>query len=235
MLLKIFAKILTVILFLSVIAGILFFIIYPKYPEIKNEINQLEVYRLSHNTTLSLFTRILPPNQDIFIEDVSQEGSMEHLSQDDLIRLKNEGKILFNMEKQKTSIYIPSVDIRGAVVDDETPFGMERGFWHFPLSGEVGKQGNTVIIAHRFKYLPPRTDTFFNLDRVKVGDKIIVNQKDGSYRYTVLETKVVEKNDRNVLLQTKDYRITLITCTPLWTADQRLVVVGKLDKVYGSI
>lgn len=83
--------------------------------------------------------------------------------------------------------------------------------------------------------MPPNTNTFFNLDKARVGDKIVINQKDGSYRYTVTEKKVVEKNDRSVLLNTNDYRLTLITCTPLWTSDQRLVVIGKLDKVYGSI
>jgi sortase A len=139
------------------------------------------------------------------------------------------------MEEYKTVLSIDSADIKGKVVDGETSEQMERGFWHFPLSSQPGKRGNTVIIAHRFLYLPPRTDTFFSLDKVQIGDKITVTQKDGTYNYTVIERKVVAKTDRDVLAPTNDYRITLITCTPLWTSDRRLVVVGKLDKIYGNI
>ena len=68
--------------------------------------------------------------------------------------------------------------------------------------------------------------------KIKVGDKIEVIQSDNKFTYVVTETKVVEKNDISVLQDYSDYRITLITCSPLWTSKQRLVIVGKLDKLY---
>lgn len=233
--LKLLAKIVSLILFISTIIAIGLFLVYPKLPEIKAYIEELSPYRISQNTTLTMLTTILPSQKLDLVAQVNQSGTIENISIEEIIKLRNEGKILFNMEKQNTEIYIPSANIKGLVVDDETPYGMERGFWHFPLSSPPGKEGNTVIIGHRFKYLPPRTDTFFNLDKVKIGDKIVISQKDGYYRYTVTEKKVVEKNDRTVLQNTSDYRLTLITCTPLWTSDQRLIIVSKLDKVYGSI
>lgn len=233
--LKFISQITTLFLLLSVIAAALFFIIYPKYPELKATAQALNPKRLANNTMLQLMTHISPPDQAAIVQDINADSALEHVSADDIIRLKNEGKVLFNMEKQNTYLYIASANIKGNVVDHEDAYGMERGFWHFPLSSQPGNKGNTVIIAHRFKYLPPRTDTFFNLDKVKVGDKIIVNQKDASYRYTVVETKIVDKTDRSILLSTSDYRITLVTCTPLWTSRQRLVVIGKLDKIYGNI
>ncbi len=79
---------------------------------------------------------------------------------------------------------------------------------------------------------PNKGYSFFNLDKVKVGDKIEVVQNDNQFTYIVTETKVVEKNDISVLQDYSDYRITLITCSPLWTSKQRLVIVGKLDKLY---
>lgn len=197
--------------------------------------DSLNANRLANNVALQLFTHISPADQTAIINDLQSSQALEHISIDEIVRLRNEGKILFNMEKQHTSLYIPSANIKGDVVDQEDVHGMERGFWHFPLSNEPGKRGNTVIIAHRFQYLPPRTDTFFNLDKVKVGDKIIVEQKNATFRYTVVSTKVVEKTDRSILVNYNDYRITLVTCTPLWTSRQRLVVTGKLDKIYGSI
>jgi sortase A len=109
---------------------------------------------------------------------------------------------------------------------------MNKGFWHFPSSNLPGQKGNMVVIGHRYAKLPPNKDTFFNLDKVKVGDKIEVVQNDNQFTYIVTETKVVEKNDISVLQDYSDYRITLITCSPLWTSKQRLVIVGKLDKLY---
>ncbi|MBI2356528.1 sortase [Candidatus Dojkabacteria bacterium] len=233
--LRFLSKLASFILLLSVIAGATFFIVYPHYPEIKATVDSLNSKRLANNITLQLMTYISPADQAAIIKDLEAPQALEHISTDELIRLKNEGKILFNMEKANTSLYIPSASINGKVVDDESVYGMERGFWHFPLSSQPGKRGNTVIIAHRFLHLPPRTDTFFNLDKVKVGDKVIIEQKDATYRYTVVSTKVVEKTDRSILENYNDYRITLVTCTPLWTSNQRLVVIGKLDKIYGSI
>lgn len=233
--LKILAKLTTLGLILLVIVAIATFMIFPKYPDIKIAYAQVNTEKISHNTTLNLFTKLSPPNQKAVENDLLSNKSMEHISLEDIIQLKNEGKVLFNMEEQNTSLYINSVNIQGAVVDGNDSREMDRGFWHFPLSGQPGQKGNTVIIAHRFLHLPPRTDTFFMLDKVKIGEKIIIQQKDGVYRYTVTETKVVDKNDRSVLSQTYDYRLTLITCHPLWTSDKRLVVVGKLDKVYGNV
>ncbi|MCC7289678.1 class D sortase [bacterium] len=233
--LKLIAKITTLALILLAVISILVFMLFPKYPEFKIAASQIDVHKISHNTVLNLFTKLSPPDIVAVEDDLMSDKSLEHISPELLSKLQNEGKVLFNMEAQNTSLYISSVNIKGSVVDGKDSHEMDRGFWHFPLSSQPGQKGNTVIIAHRFLHLPPRTDTFFMLDKVKVGDKVIINQKDGIYRYTVTETKVVKKNDRTILEPTFDYRLTLVTCHPLWSSEQRFVVVGKLDKVYGNI
>jgi LPXTG-site transpeptidase (sortase) family protein len=234
-LLKFAQKLTAVLLLLSVLLGAAFFVIYPHLSDIKITLKSYRAERVARNTALQFLTKLSPPNLAAVEEDISSSKSLEHVSSEQLIKLQNEGKVLFNMEKYNTVLEIDSADIKGKVVDAETSMGMDRGFWHFPLSSQPGQRGNTVIIAHRFLYLPPRTDTFFSLDKAQIGDKITVTQKDGTYNYTVVERKVVEKTNRDVLAPTSDHRITLITCTPLWTSDRRLVVVGKLDKIYGNI
>jgi sortase A len=67
---------------------------------------------------------------------------------------------------------------------------------------------------------------------VKKGDSIVIEQEGNRYTYIVSETRVVEKNDISILQDTTEHQITLITCTPLWTSDKRLAVIGKLDKLY---
>lgn len=223
------------ILFLSVLGAIAFFIGYPYYSDVLVQIKEFDIERIAHNTTLKMLTSISSPNQESINADIASTNSLEFISPEELIRLQNEGEVIFNMERENTELTINSANIVGNVVDGETALEMERGFWHFPLSSRPGEKGNTVIIAHRFLNLPPRSDTFFNLDKVGVGDKITIEQDGGTYNYTVIDTKVVEKTDRDVLAQTNDHRVTLITCTPLWTSDQRLIVVAKLDKIYGNI
>ncbi len=235
MILKVLQKIVTVLLLLSVFISAIFFILFPKLPDIKIFMESNRPERITRNTTLSLLTTLSPPNLTALIEELDKPGALEHISTEQLIKYKNEGKVLFNMEEQNTTLLISSANIKGKVVDGENAHHMDRGFWHFPLSGQPGSRGNTVIIAHRFLHLPPKTDTFFSLDKVSVGDRITVNQKDGTYNYTVVQTRVVDKSDRSVIENTSDHRLTLITCTPLWTSDMRLVVVAKLDKIYQSI
>ena len=112
---------------------------------------------------------------------------------------------------------------------------MDSGFWHFPISKYPGQKGNAVIIGHRFLNLPPAKDTFFNLDKVKIGDEIVLKHDEGEWKYIVTEIKIVDENDISVVKDTDDYRLTLITCTPLWTSEKRLVVIAKLDKLYQKV
>jgi len=83
--------------------------------------------------------------------------------------------------------------------------------------------------------IPPKKDTFFNLDKVDIGDRIHITSDLGEYNYIVLEKKEVEPNDISIIQDTDDYTLTLVTCTPLWTSQKRLVVVAKLDKLYKKV
>lgn len=98
------------------------------------------------------------------------------------------------------------------------------GTWHRPASSDPSKGGNTVIIGHRFTYRG--SSVFYNLDKLKVGDPIIVYWQGREYDYKVIETKTVPPNTPEIEKQTDDTRLTLYTCTPLVTAKNRLVVTA---------
>jgi sortase A len=66
---------------------------------------------------------------------------------------------------------------------------------------------------------------FNRLDELEVGDGIVVETADGSFEYTVFKKHVVEPDDLSVLNKNdRDRVLTLITCTPLYTATHRLVI-----------
>jgi sortase A len=141
---------------------------------------------------------------------------------------QNSGEVKTNYEEQQTILTIPSADIEIPIVEGETEETMLEGAWHFPKSAPLNSTGNTVIFAHRFHKVPPAKDTFYNLDKVKVGDQIIItNKNDETFKYKVTENKVIAKNDRSILDPTEQEVLTLVTCTPLWTAKKRLIVTAK--------
>jgi sortase A len=50
------------------------------------------------------------------------------------------------------------------------------------------------------------------------------------YKYTVDSVSVVEPQQVEVLDETDTPTITLVTCTPKWTATHRLIVKGYLSE-----
>ncbi len=231
---NIMLKITSLLLLLFVIVTSLGFILYPKYPDIQMFVRQFNSQQIASNTTLNVFSKISHPAISGVTEIQSHQETLEYISEETLKEHRNKYGLV-NLEEEKTKLKINSAEIYGKIVDGDDANAMERGFWHYPLSSTPGYRGNTVIIGHRFLNIPPRTDTLFNLDKVRVGDQIVVEQEFNSYSYTVINTFVVDRNDVSVLENTNDYRITIITCTPLWSSEQRLIVVGKMDTVYGNI
>lgn len=219
----------TLFLILLVLVPISFFIIYPQYNDIVLKKSSLDIYAFAKDTTINLLTTI-SPTKDKFLKEEFVEGSIEESIKGANIILDR--KIL---EELDTSLSIPNLLIEGHIFQGGDAYTMDKGFWHFPSSTYPGQKGNFVVIGHRFMNVPPAKDTFFNLEDVKIGDEIKVKHNEGEFTYIVTETKVVEANDISVVKDTDDYRITLITCTPLWTSEKRFIVIAKLDKLYQKV
>lgn len=93
-------------------------------------------------------------------------------------------------------------------------------------TGTPGEQGNVVLAGHR----DINSALFRELDRLWPGDEIFVSNSLGEYRYIVYESLVVGPEHVEVMDPTDDSRVTLITCTPIGLATQRLVVTAVLDE-----
>lgn len=226
---KTIKTLITLFLILLVLIPIGIFLIYPNYNKIQLSVKDFDFYNLTKQTTVKLLTTISPP-VDTFRQEVYAEGSIE-----ESVRTKDiilDTKIL---EEIDATLFIDSISIEGKIYQGESSKTIDVGFWHFPLSKFPGQKGNAVIIGHRFQYLPPAKNTFFNLDKIAVGDEIVIKHNEGDWKYIVTETKVVDDNDLSVVRDSEDYRLTLITCTPLWTSEQRFVVIAKLDKLYQKV
>ncbi|MGI6484492.1 MAG: sortase [Candidatus Dojkabacteria bacterium] len=221
--------ILTLFLILLVLTPIFFFITYPFYNDIALKLKNLNIYDRTKETFITLLTTISPTPDKFKTEEFSANSIEESIKSTDIIL---DTKLL---EELNTTLSIDNVLIEGRVFQGTSSQTMDLGFWHFPISKYPGQKGNAVIIGHRFLNLPPAKDTFFNLDKVKIGDEIVLKHDEGEWKYIVTETNIVDENDISVVKDTDDYRLTLITCTPLWTSEKRLVVIAKLDKLYQKV
>jgi len=217
----------TIVLLLLILIPIGYFLIFPNYNTLIGSIQRIDSKRISYDIYFSFLIELSPTKEQVLGTNsiLAEEGSIEEYLDEDI-------EINLILEKLNTKLSINSVNIEGNIFQGITSQTMDKGFWHFPASVYPGQKGNAVIISHRYLHMPPAKDTFFNLDKVKKGDSIIVQQRNDKFTYIVSEVRIVEKNDISVLQDTNDYQITLITCTPLWTSKQRLVVIAKLDKLY---
>ena len=122
---------------------------------------------------------------------------------------------------------ILSANINHYVVFGATNNKLEYGPGYILGTSLPGSGGNFAIAGHRTTYGAP----FGNLDRVQVGETIIFQTNTNQYKYQVIEVKIVSPEDNYVLENYGDDRITLTTCHPKFSAKERLVVIGQLEKV----
>ncbi len=122
-------------------------------------------------------------------------------------------------------IRIPKIDLSQAVVEGVSRDHLKNGPGHYPGTAIPGYSGNAVISGHRTTYTKP----FLDLDLLAPGDEIVVDTHEGSFRYLVERSHVVSPDDFRPLEATDRPLLTLTTCTPKGTADQRLILVAVLD------
>ena len=121
-------------------------------------------------------------------------------------------------------INIPKINLDKAVVQGVGTEDLKKGPGHYPQTPMPGQKGNASIAGHRTTYGHP----FFDLDNLGPGDEILVTTKEGKFRYLVDHKMNVDPHAVQVLDPTPDNILTLTTCTPKFSAAQRLIVVSKL-------
>jgi LPXTG-site transpeptidase (sortase) family protein len=124
------------------------------------------------------------------------------------------------------SIVIPALGVSQYVVSGTGPSDLDKGPGHYTGTAVPGQAGNVAIAGHRTTNGAP----FNRLDEMKLGDPIDITTTSGrKLTYVVSQNPVaVSPGDVAVLNDFGDNRLTLTTCTPKFSAAQRLVVVAEL-------
>ena len=117
---------------------------------------------------------------------------------------------------------------------DEVMPAMNNGVAHYRITGASaypGEIGNTVITGHSagdvyssnpYKYI------FSGLERLEDGDLIYVNYNSTRYTYRVVKKEIVDpSNVAALVVETNKPLLTLVTCTPLGTSRNRLLITAE--------
>jgi sortase A len=117
-------------------------------------------------------------------------------------------------------IEIARIGLTAMIMEGTDGRTLRRAVGHVRGTPMPGNQGNVAIAGHR--------DTFFRpLRNVQQDDEITLTTLDGSYRYLVDSTQVVSPEDTQVLDNSGDTILTLVTCYPFYfvgPAPKRFIV-----------
>ena len=129
-------------------------------------------------------------------------------------------------------LYIPKIDINlpYSTGDART---MENGaWWRVPENGNPEDGGNFVLSAHRFimGMTPEQTlrkSPFYNIDKLAVGDQIIIDYSGRRYTYKISQIFSVKPEAIEIENRTNEPQLTLYSCTLGGASDGREVIIAK--------
>jgi sortase A len=122
-------------------------------------------------------------------------------------------------------IRIPSIELNDIVVQGTGTEVLKKGPGHYEKTSDPwDDRGRVGIAGHRTTYGAP----FWSLDRLREGDDVFLRTEFGGFRYEVTGTRTILPTQVEVLERTRKPTLVLTTCTPRFSAAQRLVVFAEL-------
>lgn len=185
---------------------------------------------------LGLYIAILPfyPNIELWVKSLTDTtGGYKYQS----ILADTSGKDFdgsLAAAPEENTLVIPKINFSDEILEGNNISVINNGgAWHRPGTSTPDKGGNTVLAGHRWSY--DNATTFYHLDKLKIGDKFSIFWNKKEYVYQVFDIGVVPPTAIEIEAPTEAPIVTLYTCTPLWTAKDRLVVRAQLITSSGEV
>ncbi|TMW71226.1 class D sortase [Alteribacter natronophilus] len=121
-------------------------------------------------------------------------------------------------------LYIPKLDAKLPIYHGTDEDELAKGVGHFAGSVLPGEPDNAVLAGHR--------DTVFrDLGEIGLNDLLIVTTAAGEFEYKVKNVRIVDEDDRTVIVPKPRATLTVSTCYPFTvagSAPERYVLVAEL-------
>lgn len=138
---------------------------------------------------------------------------------------------------QDPRIIIPKINVDAPTVygmpstrEQDIQKALQTGVLHYAGSPLPGEAGNSVFVGHSSNAVWAKGDykfIFALLEKLEIGDVYYLHQNGVRYTYRVSDKKTVPPTDISVLAPTERPSSTLITCTPVGTNLNRLIIRGE--------
>jgi len=209
---------------------------FEAYKEIINYWYQTEVIKAEKQET-PLDDLIKPLDQQEVKDIIMDEGKINYIN--------------FQVRPSDYRLYIPKINKNLPIIrtsdfnliaknwtalEKDIQSDLRKGVVHYPGTALPGQTGNVFLTSHSSWYpndpLPYGLSSAFALiDKLVVGDSLYIFKDGEMYIYKVKDKYVVKPTNVEVLDQPTDKKeMTLMTCTPVGTTLNRLIV--KLELTY---
>ena len=130
-------------------------------------------------------------------------------------------------------LYIPKIDINVPYASGDESMLEHGAWWRQAENGNPEEGGNFVLSAHRFimGMTPQQTwrqSPFYSIDKLVVGDEIIVDYQGERYSYEISKIFAVSPEAIEIEQRTDSPQLTLYSCTLGGASDGREVIVARL-------
>lgn len=121
-------------------------------------------------------------------------------------------------------LFIPKIKQEYPIIHGTEKEQLKEGVGHFARSVLPGEPNNSVLSGHR--------DTVFTeLGKLEIGDLLTVQTSAGIFNYKITNIRIVDKDDKSVIVPTDRPTLTLTTCYPfdfIGDAPERYILSADL-------
>jgi sortase A len=128
--------------------------------------------------------------------------------------------------EQAQQIRIPAISVDAPVVQGDGWEQLKKGVAQHIGSPNPGQKGNLVLSAHNDVF----GELFRDLDKLKVGDQVILFTNQRQYVYVVTNSQIVLPTQVDVMAPTRDATLTLVSCYPYMVDNKRIVISAVLQE-----
>jgi sortase A len=122
------------------------------------------------------------------------------------------------------TLWIPILEQSIPIVEGTGNEELKKGAGHYIDSVLPGIEDNCVLSGHR-------ETVFKDLGLLEIGDQLIIETSAGVFTYDISSIRIVNKDDRTVIVPTDHATLTLTTCYPftyIGNAPNRYILTGEL-------
>ncbi len=137
-------------------------------------------------------------NQNIIQNQINKNNYDNYVSRESNVTQEN---------KEDWHLEIPSINLNAKIKEGTTKEIMDEYIGHFEETQKLN--GNIGLAAHNRGY---KNNYFEKLKDLKEGEKVLYYYNGKCIEYVVKEKMIIKDTDWSYLEDTKDNRLTLITC-----------------------